>query len=253
MNRASPSYSWKKVLLILAFSSLIVSGVGEGSLFFYRRVVSKKGAPLEVLVQDGVGLPLPFFTEVLGLSVDRPTPLNQFSVDNALRCLASTHLFSEVELKKIKPNVLLIHYKLREPIAKLGDYSHTEIGNQGVIFSSGSLFPPKELPEVYLGELAPLHPVGSRLSAPHLRLVHDILAFLGSESVLRIDLSSAEAASAGDRQVVVSLKSGNVIRLTPKNYAQELRCYSILTEQIDRGPIVVDLRVPEVAYFYELS
>lgn len=253
-----PKYSWKKVTLILALSSFGFSGGATGVYLFYRYTrhlhAADEASVIEAVVQTaGQYAPLQtaYLSEVLELSRDRPSNFCKFDLEEANERLMATHVIREALIKKIKPSLLYVDYGVREPIAYLGDYTNTALDKEGALFPYLPFYPPRRLPEVYLGAHAPPNPWGERLEEKPLSFVRGILDCFEAGIVERIDLSQSQAPSAGIRQIVVVLKNGPILRLTPKNYAQELAHYHILQAQIrtEKG-CVIDFRNPEVAYIF---
>ncbi|MCC5831433.1 MAG: hypothetical protein JJU12_00115 [Chlamydiales bacterium] len=256
--KPGPKYSWKKVFLVLALSCCGISGGTAAGYFFYRYTCrlheADEASVIEAIVQTAAlyaPLQTAYLSEVLDLSGDRPSNFSRFDLKEAYERLVATYIIREACIKKIKPNILYLEYEAREPIAYLGDYTNTAIDGEGALFPYLPFYPPRRLPEVYLGAYAPPNPWGEKLEGESLAFVHAILRGFQPGSVERIDLSQSKAASAGTRQIVVVLKKGPILRLTPKNYAQELEYYHILAAQISLdGGCVLDFRNPEVAYIF---
>ncbi len=203
---------------------------------------------IEAVVQTAAAyapLQTTYFAEVLELSQDRPANFAHFDLDEAYERLMATQVIRKALIKKIKPNILYIDYALRKPIAFLGDYTNTAIDADGNLFPYLPFYSPRLLPYVYVGEKAPPNPWGERVEV---RSVNAILSRFEPGEVEQIDLAQSEAESGGKRQIVVILKEGTILRLTPKNYAQELTNYFMLAEQLTKSPRVIDFRNPEVAY-----
>lgn len=242
--KPGPNYSWKKVLLILSLSTACISGGAGVSLLFFRYAQAKKGSvPIHALVQNGA-LPTSFLAEVLSLSQDQPTLFAKFDVKKGSELLMKSHLFKEVRLKKIKPDILYVDYRIREPIAYLGDQTNTAIDKEGYLFPYLPFSLPKVLPLI---NLTP-HSWGECIESKWMDLICDLLNRFEPGEIERIDLSLCSSPSAGKRQLVLTLKGGKLLRLTPKNYIQELKSYFILDEQLTEKPTVIDFRNPSVAY-----
>lgn len=253
-----PRYTWKKVVLILFLSCCVISGSATVGYIFYRYAthwqMTNEACLIQALVQTTSyhnPLQTTYLAEVLELSSDTPQYLSTFDIEEGNVRLLATQIIKKAHLKKIKPNILYVEYSLREPIAFLEDYTNTAIDLQGTFFPFTPFYSPSYLPKIYLGEHAPPDPWGESMKTEHIELVTKILQKIEPSQVERIDLSQIEADSAGKRELVVILKGGSILRLTPKNYIQELTNYSILEQNLlqdKANQYIVDLRIPEVAY-----
>lgn len=254
--KPGPKYSWKKVLFIVVLSSCCLSGGTTATYLFLRYIqllhATNEASVIQIIVQTSTQyapLQTAYLSEVLELSQERPTNFSRFDLDEAKERLMATHVIQEARMKKIKPNMLYIDYDMRQPIAYLGDYTNTALDGEGVFFPYEPFYPPRRLPQIYLGSEAPPNPWGKQLDKNQLDLVCAILSRFDVGVIERIDLSQSASSSAGRRQIVLVLQNGTILRLTPKNYAQELTNYHILAAQvsIDKG-CVMDFRNPQVAY-----
>jgi hypothetical protein len=247
-----PIYSWKKVALVVCLASLAISGSAAASYFFYRFAKQQQNADaasairaiVQTTSQSGrqcAPLQTAYLAEVLGLSAD---------LHLAKKRLLATCVIKEAVLKKMKPDALFIQYSTRVPYAFLEDYTNTAIDEEGVFFPFTPFYSPRSIPRIYLGKVSATQPWGGKIREEHLMLIQRLFTTLGVEKIERIDLSQMEANSAGRRELVVILKGGSILRLSPKNYVQQLANYSILKRTFLRkaDPAVVDLRIPEVAY-----
>ena len=75
-----------------------------------------------------------------------------------------------------------------------------------------------------------------------------------SLQVKRLDVSKAFEPSLGRREVVLILEEQGftkALRLTPKNFAQELGNYLELRPKLPAIAQVIDLRIPQLAFIEE--
>jgi cell division septal protein FtsQ len=259
-----PKYSWKKVILVWTLSTLAVLGGAAASYLVYHYAkqghlandTTTIGAIVQTTSQTGLGIPplqSGYLAQVLGLGADCPTKFNQFDLEEAKKRLQGTHFLKEVALKKVKPDLLFLHYTLRVPFSFFGDYTNTAIDQEGVLFPYAPFYPPRHLPRIYLGKKGGHNPWGEKIQQEHLALIHSLFATLGSGRIEQIDLSQVEAKSAGKRELIVRLKKGGILRLPPKNYLEALANYAVLKRTFlkESDTAIVDLRIPEVAYIYQ--
>ena len=253
--KPGPRYSWKKVILILTLSSCCLSGGATATYLFYLYTrhlhATNEASVIQAVVQSAAQyapLQTTYLAEVLELSQDRPVNLSQFDLQQTHERLVATYFIREALIKKIKPDIIYLEYELRKPIAFLGDYTNTALDQEGMFFPYLPFYPPRNLPQVYLGVKAPPNPWGEKMEAKQITLVSNILKRFDVGAIQRIDLSQSEAPSAGTRQIVLVLKRGTILRFTPKNYTQELTNYFMLAKQMTEKALVIDLRNPEMAY-----
>src|ERR1700722_8295427 len=93
---------------------------------------------------DGELLKIGCLAELLDLSLDQPKSLLSFSCKAAEERLRKQPIFQEAALSKIKPRTLLVEYRLRRPIAFLGDYSNTALDDTGSLFPFHPFYTPKK-------------------------------------------------------------------------------------------------------------
>ena len=256
-----PKYDWKKVTLWVTLSCFSISGSATACYLFYRYTqhaqVAYASCEIRAIVQTSpqtrlkyTSLQTAYLAEILGLSVDHPIKLGEFDLDIAKKRLLATHAILDVRLKKMKPDVLFIQYSMRAPFAFLEDYTNTALDEEGTLFPYAPFYPPRHLPRIYLGEKRPLDPWGTTIEKNLFDLAQNLMTTLGYENIERVDLSRAEADSSGQREIIILLKEGALIRLSPKNYGQQLLNYSILKRNFTNEVqgTIIDLRIPEVAY-----
>ena len=263
---AGPQYSWKKATLIITLSSTLVISLTLCGYLACSKVqglqVKRVADALQAIVQTGSqsggplsrkfsSLPTGFLAEALDLSTDSPIFLSHFDLEMAQERLLSTHIIENVRLKKLKPNLLFVDYILREPWAYLEDYTNTVLDAKGFFFPLIPFYSPRSLPGIYLGELAPPNLWGGQMFREQLSLAQRVSNVLPWDTIERMDLSQAWAPSSGKREIVITLKGGTILRLTPKNCVQQLGYYSILKRSHwnrEDQRMIIDLRIPEVAY-----
>jgi hypothetical protein len=228
-----------------------------------------------------------YLAELLNLSIDQPTNIFRFNTQAAQQKLLNSPLITHAYVKKILPGTIYVDYELRKPFAYLLDYHNTVIDREGVTFPFKPFFTPKKLPEIYLGitDSSPLS-WGKPLQEIKCKLALYLIDLLSTHCcseysyLSRVDVSQAFADSKGKRQIVAILDeqvektdqagklvkgiASHILRLSVDNYRQELANYLQLrpllkyhVEDAEEGeaekllkfkPLVVDLRIPALAY-----
>jgi len=217
-------------------------------------------------------------------------------LERAKERLLRSPLIARAEVKLIKPSTLYVDYTVRQPIAWLEDYSNAVVDKEGYLFPFAPFFTPKKLPGIYLG----LSPFGmpptdldretaqwnTPLQGKYYSLALDVLNIVTDPKVAdlfavkRIDVSNAFSESYGTREIVVIIEDSifkslngkelqvtipRILRLSTKNYAQELGNYLKLRQQLleEESKIlsataparfkekIIDFRIQQLAFIEE--
>lgn len=237
-------------------------------------------------------LPTPYLAEQMQLSFKHPVNLYQFNSKEAEIRLQSNPLIKWVQVKKIRPGTIYIDYAVRQPIAYLKNFANTEIDAEGFIFASTPFFTPKKNPEIYLNatqlpkSFQSVNPIGHRIAESKMELIRELIGLTAQVATLkRIDLSKVDAVSLGRKQIVLVLEeqwersingkpvmlSGlRVLRLNVDHYRKGITAYMVLqkhlakettipdnlsknTSLIHLDPLVIDLRLPHLAYLWKFQ
>lgn len=206
------------------------------------------------LVQTGPqreALKTPYLAELIQLSADKPIVAQRFDPLLAKRKLRSSPVIKNALVKVIKPDTVYIDYTVRQPLAWLYDFENVALDEEGVPFPIIPFFSPKKLPEVILG--LNTFSWSTPLKGEKVDLAFTLLKMMLDKSlhVLRLDVTASFAPSLGQREVVVILEENGFskfLRLTPKNFAQELGNYLELRKTLPPETQVIDLRIPQLAF-----
>lgn len=269
LHQKSERISFKKALLWIMFSILLISGPATLGLFYYQHVRSLRihddKYKIIAIVQTTTGkspLKTPYFTELLDLAVDRPINLYRFSAKEGTRRILASPLIKYAQIKKIKPGTLHIDYTSREPIAFLEDYTNTALDAEGYPFPFKPFYTPKKLPLIYLGASYPLEGTapdwngwGSPIQGKRVQLALSILNYLLNngccelQQVHRLDVSRAYASSYGQREIVLEIEeqiekeeqgrislviSPHILRLNAENYQDSFTNYIDLRPYLEK-------------------
>jgi len=270
VGKKRPALPLSHALAWIVGSILVVNAAAYNGLKFYLKHLAVKATDaryaISSIVQTGPqkeALKTDYLAELIGLSVDRPVNAHCFDVKKAEERLMGSPLIREASVKIVPPAGIYIDYTVRQPIAWVQDFENTAIDRDGYLFPVRPFLTPKVLPEIYLG-LAPFgqtpsepdRPVavwGSPLAGKYIDLVMSLLKIAADPRVSeflhvqRMDVSDAFHESYGQRQIVLFLEDQCVLsqggrsvvfllpkllRLTTKNYAQELGNYLKLRVQL---------------------
>nr|HNA62841.1 hypothetical protein [Rhabdochlamydiaceae bacterium] len=165
--------------------------------------------------------------------------------------LLASPVIQEASVKLINPDTVYIDYTVRQPLAALSDFENTAIDENGIPFPISPFFTPKKLIQVYLGIPQffwnqPLTDSNTKLALTLLQLLEQLPL-----EVRKIDVSQAFKGSLGQREIVMVIDEQGFskhLRLTPKNFAQELGNYLELRKELPLIPQVIDLRIPQLAF-----
>lgn len=192
-----------------------------------------------------------FLAEVLGLSSNKKQYLYHFNLKEGEEKLQNTLIIKDATITKIKPSTLFVEYKLRNPIAYIGNCSNMAIDDTGVFIPFSPFYTPKNIPEIYLGTYAENISWGKKMVSEKFSLVQEFLNMFPPYSISLLDLSKIEAETLGAREIVLKMKDGQFLRLTPRGYKQEIEEYNLLMGKaldLSNRSQVIDLRVPHVAF-----
>lgn len=281
-----------RALSIIGISIIIVNGgayLGIKTYFIWKlKKNSFEEISIQTIVQTGPqkeALPTDYLAELLDLSQNHPQKIRDFDLKKAEQKLCASPVIKEAEVKILKAGGLYIDYRVRVPIALLYDFENVAIDEDKCIFPLIPFFPPKNLPEIYLG--ISISEMKRQLQGDKIQLALDILKLVGEPIVKdfirlrRIDVSKAFESSYGQQEVVLILEDEIIsktemhevhyflpqyLRLTRKNYAQELGNYLKLREDLLRkeesklelpktnetivrlNPKIIDLRLDQLAF-----
>lgn len=251
-------------------SSLIISASGHAvfKTLLNKNPSNHKEAKITSLIQTGPqkeALRSEYLSQLMGLSKDRPQLVSRFDPKKARAALLTSPLVQDAHVKVLKPSTVYVDYTVRQPLAWLYDYENIALDKEGFLIPMYPFFPPKNLPEIYLG----LSPFGERpgvahlpiaawnepLRGPAIELAFDLLSRLQPLSkelfrIKRIDVSKGYEDSLGKREIVVIVDneifmkdssdpviSTHYLRLSAKNYPQELGNYLELRRSILDGDL----------------
>ncbi len=214
---------------------------------------------LKIIIQTGPqkeALKTAYLAELIGLSADRPIATDSFDKERAKKQLLESPVIQSAEVKVVGSDTLYVDYTVRQPLAWVADIENGGVDKEGRLFPMNPFFTPKNLPRIYLG----LHSRGmqktywgSALYDRYFELALRLLELLTEPTyrdfflVKSIDVSYAFEDSLGKREIVVMTedqvirgKKGEetvyvfprLLRLTTKNYPQELGNYLKLREKM---------------------
>lgn len=245
-----------KGIAAILWSVLIISGsayLGWGIYAYFWKVrLYNPNYKIVALVQTGPekeALKTYFLAELLGLSTDHPTHLYKFDLKEGEKKLLAFPLIKNASLKRIPPGTLYIDYEIRKPVAFLGDFSNTAIGDDSTLIPFQPFFSPKKIPIFILGLQGEKLQWGDKLTHPRALLAMEVYDSLAHYTPIKIDVSKGDADSLGLQQILVMLEKEDhqtvTLILNPKNYKTALTKYALLEKE--DSPLI-DLRLDELAF-----
>jgi hypothetical protein len=239
-------------------STLLITGGTHKVLKIYRnKHKSTAHYYLCRIVQTGPqreALKTTYLAELMRISANRPVTVASFDPIAAQKRLQYSPVIKDAKVKLIEPDTIYVDYTVHQPLAWLYDFENIALDEEGVPFPVSPFFTPKKLPEVYLGIRnfywnRPLKERSAQLALTILQLLSRL-----SLNVKRLDVSKAYLPSLGRREVVLILDEQGftkTLRLTPKNFAQELGNYLELRGKLPTAAQIIDLRIPQLAFIEE--
>lgn len=197
-----------------------------------------------------------YLAQLMQIAADAPINYGAFDISLAARRLCRSPVIKEATVKLIAPDTIYVDYTVRQPLAWLSDFTNVAIDEEGVPFPVTPFFSPKKLPEVYLGsdKLAWNSPIEGK----EIELALSILKLISKLdfSLKRLDVSNAFAKSLGRREIVLIVEDkgfSHHLRLSLKNYPQELGNYLELCPKLPPKSHIIDLRIPQLGFIQERS
>jgi hypothetical protein len=242
---------------IVASALFITGGTYKGFQIYRSEHVQIAPTYVCRIVQTGPqreALKTTYLAELMRISADRPITAASFDSAVAQKRLLSCPLIKEAKVKITASDTVYVDYTVRQPIAWLFDFDNIALDEEGYPFPVSPFFSPKRLPEIYLGIRnfywgRPLEERNAELALTILQLLSRL-----SLHVKRLDVSKAFLPSLGRREVVLILEEQGftkALRLTPKNFAQELGNYLELRPKLPPIAQIIDLRIPQLAFIQE--
>lgn len=222
--------------------------------YFYSLYQKKKSSqtniPIQIIAQTGPekeALKTDYLAEFIGLCCDQEQ--KPIQIEQARKKLLASPIIKEAEVKQIVPGILSIDYSLRQPYVFLGDYENAALDREGYLFPFFPFYTPKNLPRLYLGKPSLKWGIQLKKSKLTFDLLNELENKIGLIKIKTVDLSQAEHSSLGRREIVVIIEekgSCQILRLTPHNYINELKNYSLIN--CEKGDYIIDLRLPNLAF-----
>lgn len=250
---------WAIVYIVL---SVLIVGTTGGIAFHKISSASareKKDPTFNLLklIQKNTGserLPTKYLAELLGLSIDHPKNYHYYNVDEWEEKVRKNPLFRYAAVRKLKPNKVMIHYELREPIAFLGDFTNTAIDKDGALIPFKPFFKNRNLPIILMG-LEKME-WGSFLKGGKMDEAFAIYRNLKQRglNVKKIDVSKMYDLNYGRRQVVVEIQDNgqSFIRLNPNHFSEGMENYLLMRPYLKNNfpdsSIVIDMRLTDIAF-----
>ncbi|MDX8430368.1 MAG: FtsQ-type POTRA domain-containing protein [Candidatus Algichlamydia australiensis] len=258
-----------KALAIIVFSTLLISGSGYFCLRSWQKHQVKRALdPAYNLryIQAKGDLPSHYIEELLGLSKEIQVSYYQFDEKEAEEHLLRYPTIAKAEVKKLFPQTLKVHIKVRKPIAKLHDFENTLVDEEGHLIPQHPLFSAQKLPQIYLGLQDFDQTIyqneefwQEQLSGEDFDLSLRFIKLLLNRdfSLSRVDLSNRQNLSLGKREIVLMLRNQDgtthALRLPTKDWEKQLSNYLSMREECDffGKDRVIDMRLPSLAYISE--
>lgn len=243
--------------LFLVLLGLICTAIFYSILSYFEHPTPPL-SPIRWIVQTGPlkeGLKTDYLAEVLTLSSDHPKAMR---AEEAEEALLRNPLIKKASVSLLNPETLYIDYTLRQPMFYLGNLQNIAVDKEGCLFPLSPFFTPKRLPKLYLEEESLELSWNAVIEGKGFKLALELMQLIGdSYRVLSIDVSQGLQNTLGEREVVLLLDNENserhYLRLTPKNFHQELLHYAKIRERLLNESFVVDLRVPQLAFLNQLT
>jgi hypothetical protein len=241
-------------------SLFLITGLTTHTCLYYRgkdrQMRRDPSNHLTAIVQTGPqkeALKTVYLAELVGLSIDKGSAYFDFNTEKAEAKLLKSPLIKQAKVTLLPPSTLAIDYTIRQPIALLYDIENSAIDEEGRIFPVSPYLSPKNLPQVYLGLSRVPADWHTPIRGKKIELALQLLKMVSTLpfQVARIDVSKIDAPSLGTREIVL-VADQRFLRLSTKNYLQELGNYLTLREKLQGQEVkIIDFRIPNLAFLKE--
>lgn len=194
-----------------------------------------------------------FFAECLDLSCDRPVNLYAFDLAKGEASLLAHPWIASAVIKKIPPGTLHIFYRMRQPIAYVGDMTNTAIDGEGVLFPVSPFYASKKIPRIFLG-LSPTElSWGKNIQKqPVFQMVLEVFAASKGMALDGVDCSRAGDKTLGGRELVLRNQAGMSLRIYPHEIEEGCCKWIEFCKAFpEKSHGVLDLRFRKMGLFYE--
>ncbi len=241
----------------------LIIGMFSISLYLFR---GKESVPIQKISQQSTQkevLSTLFLSELLDLSFDKKQYQESFDISLAEKELSSSSLIEQAKISFVDSSHLLVSYVPVSPIAMLGDFENRAVDLVGNIFPVKPYFSKDGLVKIYLGIKEKGIPSleESKYKEKWLFAKQCLLDLLGLDlpgRIESIDTSLVLEKSLGKNEVVVVLQHlhrKDYLRLTKRNYLNEMSNYIILCDKLreERGAMMVDFRYDTCAFLEKFA
>lgn len=247
-----------KKVLSAGFIFLLVLGC----VFFIKTTLPSAEVPITKITQIALqkeALSSLYLTELLDLSYDKKLFREDLDLEVCRKKLLSSPLITEATLSFIDSSHIKVRYHHVNPIARLGDFGNCGIDVYGRIFPLNPFFTKEGLTKIYLGidEVKKTNNIKEYNVASKWSFAKKCLVYLEglelSGKIISIDVSKILEESLGQNEVVVVieyLKRKDYLRLSKRNYLNEVSNYIILCDTLkeEEGAYMIDFRFDSCAF-----
>ena len=267
--------SYVNVLFIGISISLTLFGAGfQGYNYWFNhqnKIRSSKSFLISGIYQTGPqkeAISTTKLAELLGLSVDHPTHILDFSESLAEKKLREFPLFKSVKIQKKKPSHILIDYTIREPLLVVKDYPDSVIDSEGVIFPYRQFFTQKLIPECHFGLIDEEHFEEKKKLCLEVYKIADAFLKPLAFKILRLDVSNAFLESYSKKEIILTIEQESsslsfpyYLRMNTIEIEKQFSNFLVLSKELQKQqklwtklgqskspkPKVIDLRLDGMA------
>lgn len=268
--------------LIFLFSGLPFAGWQLYEYLLSQRIADPR-YHVRYITQKKNELPVMLLAELLGLSREKPIPIDLVSAKRAEKCLETNFLITKAVVEKLEPDTLRVDVSLRQPIARVGDIEDAAVDRAGILFPLNPFYPPKRLCTLYLGLDTETCCWGARLAGERFEKALAVYDFLSKRAIEcglwaeRIDTARAFETSLGRSEIVVHFEEHShkdlgksrallihrwIVRLPTDGYEKRWRDMRLLCEKLREehsaqckeagrfvfDPRILDLRIADLGF-----
>ncbi len=200
-----------------------------------------------------------YLAELLDLSYDKKVSREDFDLEDGVKKLLKSPCIDEAKVTFIDDTHIQVSYNHVNLAALIADFKNRGIDERGRIFPIKPFFSPKGIVSVFLGiqeikegSFVDDYEEVSRWEFAK-RFLKDLSKVNIEGRVFLLDVSKVEEKSLGKNEIILKVdyfERTDILRLSKRNYLNEMQNYIILTEKLkhEKGQIMIDFRLDSLAF-----
>lgn len=200
-----------------------------------------------------------YLCQLLDLSHDKKIYKDDFDIEEGEKKLCASSLIEEASISFIDSSHLKVTYKHFTPFAVLSDFENIAIDVKGRLFPVKPFLSPTSIVKIFLGvkEICSDKSIDAYKEKERWlfarRCIEELRDSQISGKLSLVDVSRIEEESLGKNELIIEIdypKRKDILRLTKRNYLNEVSNYIILCEKLENETqtLMIDFRFDSCAF-----